>query len=134
MCEGDSGRSDAAACDLSENLENHRDLKLCDLPREMPWDSNKAHLDDDAFWLSRNFQARAFVDNAAVARKELPRLAEISRGGHDVEQQPDLTRVCLLGKVKPEGGIVHCLGRVFEKFDLTHRGYAMPRIVKGVFG
>ena len=45
MREGDLGWSDAAACDLSENPENHRDLKLRDLPRAMPWDSNKAYLD-----------------------------------------------------------------------------------------
>ena len=100
----------------------------------MPWDSNKAYLDENAFRLSRNFQSHAFVDNATVARKERPRLAEILGGGHDVEQQPNLARVCLLGEVQPEGGIVHRLGRVFEKFDLTDRRYAMARIVEGVFG
>ena len=109
-------------------------MKLCDLPRAIPWDSNKANLYDHAFRLSRNFQAYAFVDNAAVAREERPRLAEIFRGGNDVKQQRTLARVCLLGEVQPEGGIVQRLGRVFEKFDLTDGGYAMARIVEGVFG
>ena len=95
MREGDSGWSDAAACDLSENPENHRDLKLRDLPRAMPWDSNKAYLDENAFRLSRNFQSHAFVDNAAVARKERPRLAEILGGRHDVEQQPKAPNIPL---------------------------------------
>jgi hypothetical protein len=134
MRASNSDRSDVAACDLSKNLESQRELKLCDLPRAVPRNPDKANLDDDAFRLSQNFQARAFVDNAAVPRKERPRLAEIFRGGHDVEQQPSLARVCLLSEVQPEGAIVHRLRRVFEKFDLTDRGYAMARIVERVFG
>ncbi len=71
----------------------------------MPGDSNKADFD---FSLSRNFQARAFVDNAGVARKELPRLAEISRGGYGAtvaldDVSIDIPSRIMVGVIGPDG-------------------------------
>ena len=61
-------------------------------------------------------------------------LAEIVGCGRGVEEQPRPARVRLLGEVKSEGGVVHRLGRVFEKVALTGRGDASLRIVEVLFG
>jgi hypothetical protein len=128
MRAGHLSRTYADARDFPQRLDDDRELKLDVLPDPMPRNPEKVRLDDHAVRLPRQFQAHALVDDAKVASKERQRLALISRGGCDVKQETRLPRICLLGEMKPERGVIQGLGGVFEKLSLSRRSHATPRI------
>ena len=73
---------------------------------------------------SNEFQTHGFVDNAAIARTQRQRLADVLRGGSHIERQSSLAGIGLLGEVQPEFAIPERFCRVFEKLALPQRGDA----------
>lgn len=74
-----------------------RSSKLGVVADAMPRNTYKLDFDIDALRLSRQFQAHRFVDDSEVTPKECQRLANTLGAGRDIEEDPSIARVCLLG-------------------------------------
>ena len=83
--ENDPNRSDVTAGDFSHDLDRQRHLEFGELPGATPLNSDKSKFENDAFDLLRDLHPRAFVEQAVETGKKRHRLAQISRGRHDVE-------------------------------------------------
>jgi hypothetical protein len=103
-------------------LQNDGNAKLDVLQDAMPRKAEKVELDNDPLRSPVQCQAHGFVDDSEVALEQRQRFAEIIRCGRDIEQQPRLARICLLGEVQPESGVVQRLSRIFEKRALRRCG------------
>ena len=106
------------------------DAKFSSLPGAVPRKSDEAGLDHHTLWRGHELDVQRFVDDATVAGKERQRLADITRGGRDIKQQPRLARICTFGQVKSESAVIHRLRRIFEKIELRRSRDGMPPTVK----
>jgi hypothetical protein len=95
--------------------------------------ADKLGLNDHAFRRSNEFQTHGFVDNAAIARVERQRLADVFCSGCDIEQQSGFARISLLSEVQPEYIIPERLGRVLKKLALRQSGDATLTVVNIAF-
>ena len=91
-------------------------------------------LDDEIAAPSRQLYPNGLVYDAAITHKERYRLAKILGCGGDVEHQPQLSGICLCGKVKTERLIVQRLSSIFKKPGLRSGGNAIFRFVQIPFG
>ena len=63
----------------------------------MPRNTDKNNLDSKALRRSRQIQAHGFIDDAKVAREERQRFVEVLRAGRNIEKDPGVTGICVLG-------------------------------------
>ena len=90
-------------------------------------------LNDHSLRRSNEFQTHGFVDNAAVARQQRQRVADVVRSRGDIEQQSDFARIGLLGEVQPEDMVPERLPRVLKKLALRQSGDATMTVVDIAF-
>src|SRR5262249_38382721 len=120
-----SGWADVSASDLAQSLQYDGNSELGVMTDAMPWNAYELDFDINALRLSRQFQVHRFVDDSEVTGKECQRLAEIVRAGCDIEENPGIARICLLGQMEPKGAVVHRLRGVVEELSLRNCRYAM---------
>jgi hypothetical protein len=98
-----------SASDLAQSLQDDGNSELGVVPDAMLRNAYKLDFDIDALRLSRQFQVHRFVDDSEVTGKECQRLAETLRARRDIEEDPSIAWICLLGQMEPEGAVVHRL-------------------------
>jgi hypothetical protein len=95
----------------------------------MPRNAGELDLNCHTFRGSNEFRTHRFVDDAAIARGERQRIADVFGGGGDIEQQPGFAWVCFLGEVQPKFAVPQCLRRVLENLALSDSRDAAPPVV-----
>src|ERR1700722_13509010 len=122
------------ACDHSQTLQDNRNCKLGVLSSQKPRHADDGEVDDQVAVPSRHLYADGFVYDPAIATKERYRLAKILRCGGDVEHQPQLSGICLRGKVETERRIAQRLSSKFKQPGLRSRGDAIFLVIQILFG
>src|ERR1700723_4322359 len=88
------------------------------------------NVDDQITAPSRQLYPDGFVYDPAIAAKERYRLAKILRCRGDVEHQPQLSGICLRGKVETERRIAQRLSSKFKQPGLRSGGDAIFLVVE----
>ena len=95
--------------------------------------ADKLGLNDHSLRGSNEFQTHGFVDNAAIARGERQRVADVFGSGSDIEEQSDFAWIGLLSEVQPEFIVPERLRRVLKKLALRQSGDATMTVVDIAF-
>ena len=132
-----SGRSAFRACANAARIgrmlrpqaragrHNDRYQELGPLSAQRPRQTDETDFDDKAVRRCSPFHARSFVGDPGIAVKKRQGFAEVFCGGHDIEDDPHIMRIGLLGQVKTECGVLDRLCSAIEEPALSHRRYAM---------
>jgi hypothetical protein len=99
----------------------------------MPGKAEKLGLNDHPFRRSNEFQTLGFVANAAIARSESQRVADVFGSGRDIEQQSRFAWISLPGEVQSEFIISERLRRVLKQLALLQSRDAMLAVVNIAF-
>src|SRR5271165_1543898 len=91
-------------------------------------------LGNDAVWRTYELDAHRFVDDPAVTREKRQRLANVVRGGRDIEGQARLAWICFFGEVKSESAVVHRLRCIFKTLALRRSRNPSLSTIKVLLG
>jgi hypothetical protein len=84
----------------------------------VPGKADEVDLGDNTLQPTHRFEARGFVGDPAVTRKERHRLADVLRRRRDIKHQPRVARICFFGQVKSESAVIHRFRCIFKKLPL----------------
>src|SRR5208283_4571691 len=84
-----------------------------------------ADFDHEALRRCSQSNADSLVCDPAVARHKRQGFAEVFRRRGDVEEDPRITQIGLLGQVQTESGVLDRFRGAVEDSDLSRRRYAM---------
>jgi hypothetical protein len=122
--------ADATACHLAQSLQNGGNAKLRILPNAVPRKADKFDFDCDTFPRLPQFEAHGLVEDPEVARKERQRFAEVFRPRRDIEEDPSVAGVGLLGEMKSESAVGKRISRVVEQLRLSLSSGPPPPALK----
>ena len=118
-------RADVAAGKLAQSTHRDRHQELSALPAQRPRQTDETDLDDEALRSCSQFHADSLVGYPAVARHKRQGFAEVFRGRDDIEEDPRITRIDLLGQVKTESRILDRFRGAIKEPALSSGRYAM---------
>jgi hypothetical protein len=87
--------------------------------------TRNSDLDDEAYRRCSQFHAHCLVGDPGIPSKERQGFAEVFRRRGDIEEDPRVARIGLLGQMKTESGVLNCFRGAVEQPALSRRRYAM---------